>query len=69
MNRDRRISWVWGGNHVPSPGPLKWKNERGQQPGQELRSREVAAALASGRLWKVFGKYTAEEGSLAILEP
>lgn len=43
--------------------------ERGQQPGQELRSREVVAVLASGRLWKVFGKYTDEEGSLAILEP
>lgn len=43
--------------------------ERVQQLGQELRSREVVAALASGRLWKIFGKYTAEEGSLAILEP
>lgn len=28
MNKYRRVSWVWGGNHVPSPGPLKWKRER-----------------------------------------
>lgn len=42
MNRDRRLSWVCGGNHVSSSRRIELKEER-VAPGQEVRSREVVA--------------------------